>query len=242
MINEKLTFQNFGYTSGELLPKSNKLVVAACDICGKVRILKNKDYRDLCQLCSHKTNEFRCKISKTHIDMSGKNNPFYGKHHTNLTKQKISNANTGRYHTNETKRKISTANTGENNSNWGKHHSEENLRKMSESQIGEKNHAWKGGISFGKYCHRFNKTFKILIRKRYHNRCFLCGKSTKENGRELNVHHVNYDKTCLCESNCEFVPLCTSCHGKTNYNRKHWEDVIMNALFPSRFLNKEVII
>lgn len=75
--------------------------------------------------------------------MFGDSNPFYGKKHTEESKQKMSENHTklfgednhfyGRHHSEETKRKISEANKG-------RKHSEEELRKMSEKQMGEKNH------------------------------------------------------------------------------------------------------
>jgi len=64
------------------------------------------------------------------IKNSGKNNPFYGKKHSE-----------------ESRRKMSESKRGEKNHLWGKHHSEESRRKMSENSLkkyGEKNPMWKG--------------------------------------------------------------------------------------------------
>lgn len=77
----------------------------------------------------------------------GDNNPFYGKKHTEESKQKMSNAakqRTGdknpffnKQHSDETKEKIRQA-------NLGRKHTKEELEKMSKSQIGENNHFfWK---------------------------------------------------------------------------------------------------
>lgn len=100
---------------------------------------------------------------------------------------------------------------------------------------GEKSPGWKGGLSFGKYCPKFNNTFKQQVRDDYNNRCFICGKTEEENGQKQDVHHVNYDKDCLCGAPCEFVPLCKSHHAMTNSNRKYWEDLIMCYLYPERY-------
>ena len=54
---------------------------------------------------------------------NGENHPFYGKHHSEETKQKMSKAKKGKY--------------GENNPMYGKHHSEETKQKMSETHKGE---------------------------------------------------------------------------------------------------------
>jgi predicted DNA-binding protein YlxM (UPF0122 family) len=96
---------------------------------------------------------------------------------------------------------------------------------------GEKNHSWRGGISFEPYCPKFNEAFKESIREKFDRVCFLCPTTEEENSRKLSVHHVNYNKDCLCDdSECEFVPLCTSCHQKTNFNRDYWEETIMEKL------------
>ena len=138
----------------------------------------------------------------------------------------------------------SCAKSGENHPRYGKHHSEETRKKMSEAKIGkysgENNPRWKGGISFGKYCKLFNKSFKNSVRDSYHNTCYLCGKTKEEEGKNLAVHHVNYNKDCLCGSTCEFVPLCASCHAKTNNNRQYWEDLIMHYLHPNRYFMTDI--
>lgn len=101
--------------------------------------------------------------------------------------------------------------------------------------VGKLSASWKGGLTNQKYCKLFNESFKQLVRNQYHNKCFLCNKSKEDNGKNLSVHHVNYDKNCLCNGGCEFVPLCISCHPKTNFNRQTWEDLIMNYLYPNRY-------
>jgi hypothetical protein len=90
---------------------------------------------------------------------------------------------------------------------------------------------WLGGISFEPYCIKFNATYKREVRTLFGNKCFLCGKSAEENGRALDVHHVNYNKNCGCdETKCVCVPLCVRCHSKTNHKRKYWERKIKNKL------------
>ena len=87
------------------------------------------------------------------------------------------------------------------------------------------------GISFEPYCIKFNKSFKERIRNTFGRVCFLCGKNELKNGRKLDVHHVNYDKTCLCNDlKCEFVPLCISCHSKTSGQRNKNEQIILDKL------------
>lgn len=99
---------------------------------------------------------------------------------------------------------------------------------------------WKKVIP--KYCSKFNEEFKEKIRERFDRTCIICGIGEEEymailkvKGKRLHrlhIHHVNYDKDCLCnEVKCEFVPLCSSCHGKTNGgDKKYWEDLIIDTL------------
>lgn len=61
------------------------------------------------------------------IDMSGINNPMYGKHHSDETKKKISEKSKGRIATEETRRKMSIAH---------KNPSEETRKKISEAGKG----------------------------------------------------------------------------------------------------------
>lgn len=95
--------------------------------------------------------------------------------------------------------------------------------------VGEKSPSWRGGKS--RYCHKFNETFKESMREEFGRKCFICGKSEHDNGKKLAVHHTNYDRSCMCENvECRFVPLCTRCHGRTNFNRFYWYSLIMRKL------------
>jgi hypothetical protein len=96
-------------------------------------------------------------------------------------------------------------------------------------QVGENHPAWRGGISFGKYCQLFNDKFKEKIRNRFGRKCFLCGKDQDEMCRKLSIHHIDYFKASICRGkDWAFVPLCGSCHGKTNYNRHYWFSLLIN--------------
>lgn len=97
---------------------------------------------------------------------------------------------------------------------------------------GENRPNWKGGISFEPYCEKFNEAFKERIRDKFDRKCFICNNAEDDNGKKLAIHHVDYDKTCLCNTSnsCQFVPLCASCHSKTNGNREYWQELIMAKL------------
>lgn len=125
---------------------------------------------------------------------------------------------------------------GDRNPNYGNNWSNDARERMSlitkERFKDKENHPrWKGGSSFEPYCIKFNNEFKESIREKFNRVCFICGISERENGRRLDVHHVNYNKNCLCDDSvCEFVPLCISCHSKTNSKRVDWEKRIIDKL------------
>ena len=160
--------------------------------------------------------------------------PQKGFHHSDETKAKISLSNSGRPSCKkgipikqEHKEKISLSRSGkffgENNSMFGKQQSKETKQKIKESQTGCKNPRWKGGVSFEPYCVKFTKEFKDRVRKFFGNKCVECG--VLQNGKKLDVHHVNFDKQSCCNDTTPlFVSLCPSCHAKTTHgDRAYWE-------------------
>jgi group I intron endonuclease len=76
--------------------------------------------------------ETRRKISEA----SKGNQYMLGKHHSDETKKKISEARTGKYLSDETREKIRQANTGKNNPMLGKHMSEEHKEKLRQVNVG----------------------------------------------------------------------------------------------------------
>lgn len=150
-------------------------------------------------------------------------------------REKISKATKGRIVSEETKLLCSKNHpdfSKEKHPLWGKHHSEETRRKISEShkgiKTGKNNPNWRGGERI-QYCFKFNNEFKIIIRNLFDNKCFICGKTSIENGLELTVHHIDYNKNSLCKGKAwAFITLCNHCHGKTNYNRWYWFNLLIN--------------
>lgn len=175
------------------------------------------------------TEETRKKLSKAGIGKRiGDKHPMYGKHLSEETRKKISDARKGKcigdkhpmygkHLPEETRKKLSEA---------GKQRvfSEEHRIKLGNSKRGENNPNWLFGISYAPYCNKFNNDLKERVREYFNRECFNCGRLEADNGRQLSVHHVNYDKMSCCnEIKPFFVPLCLSCHAKTNKNRKEWE-------------------
>ncbi|MFA5715660.1 MAG: NUMOD3 domain-containing DNA-binding protein [Candidatus Paceibacterota bacterium] len=168
-----------------------------------------------------KSEEHRKRISEAKM---GENNPNFGKpspkrgtHLTEEHRRKLSEAKKGKRHSDATKEKLSAAMKGRS-------FTEETRRKMSEAKKGEKGPAWKGGISFEPYCPKFNNEFKERVRAFFGHKCVECGMSEEENGNKLSIHHVTYNKKVCCDGAVPlFVPLCNSCHSKTNHNREFWD-------------------
>lgn len=189
-------------------------------------------------LGKQRSKETRLKISKTKK----------GVKLTEEARKNVIKALTGRVQSAEKRRKCSEANKGENHPMYGKKQSEEHILKrskaltgkkrskeycikMSQRQIGDKNHAWKGGLSFRKYCPKFNNDLKERVREFFGRQCFICTKSEMDNGVKLAVHHVNFDKMVCCNDvEPLFVPLCMSCHSKTQHDRDYWQNRLEEEL------------
>ena len=136
-------------------PGSHKKIYRICDQCGKGKWIRYKYCSKLCLKCSR----------------NGKNNYFYNKH-----PNKELNPFYGKHHTNETKEKLSINHRGELGNNYGKKFSDETKSKMSKKQMGknnsmygrssEKSPNWKGGLPLRdhlkneKDCIHLNKRFE----------------------------------------------------------------------------------
>lgn len=106
--------------------------------------------KDGMKLSSKQYERIRTEFSKFRSDnCKGEDNPFYGKHHTDIIKSHWSEIRTGkglgvdnpmfgRTHTDKTKQKLREKNLNSNNPFYGKHHTEETKRLMSEKHKGLK--------------------------------------------------------------------------------------------------------
>lgn len=65
----------------------------------------------------------------------------------------------------------------------------------------------------------FTASLKTSIKNHYNNACAICSKGETT----LAVHHIDYNKNNQDPQN--LLPLCGSCHGKTNANREYWQGV-----------------
>jgi len=218
-------------------------MIVKCDFCnGNIKKIPSRITKN--NFCNNKCKSEWAK-QKGIMKKYGFRNPFYGKHHSEETKNKL------RYQrSEETREKI-------RQKAIGRHHSDETKKKMSNSQLGEKNHAYIHGNSSRKYCYKFFGKDGVRSRslKFFNNKCIECGK-TKEQTKDnyLIVHHVYYRKMSCCEidndyengikkigdilfikdknkeyvhkiqgSPEKFAVLCHSCHAKTTtHNRLFW--------------------
>jgi hypothetical protein len=99
-------------------------------------------------------------------------------------------------------------------------------------QRGPRSTNWKGGTTFKPYCWKFNESLKFRVRSFFNHTCFACGES--ENGITLHVHHIHYNKQACCDGGGEalLIPLCESCHNRTNHDSKNgfWEKLFYTQL------------
>lgn len=203
MILEEETFIKFGYYPKDLKLHSKKKILAACDDCGKVRVIAKQDYSSLCKSCvkkGEKTSNWKGGPVKRICETCGNEFEVF------ICRIK------------EGKGRFCSIKCF---SEW-----------QSKHYRGENSPRWLGGISFAPYCEKFDFAFKEYIREKFGRVCFLCQKTEAKNRRKLDVHHVNYDKECLCNDNltCQFVPLCRSCNSKVNGNREEWEKKIRDMM------------
>jgi hypothetical protein len=77
------------------------------------------------------------------------------------------------------------------------------------------------------YCPKFNDAVKEKVRERFGRKCYLCPK--KETKEKLHIHHVDYNKNTLCNGKeWPLIPLCRSCHTRTNSYRWYWYNLLIN--------------
>jgi hypothetical protein len=132
------------------------------------------------------------------------------------------------------------------NQRHNKEFPEEYLKKLSETKMGDlnpskrievreqisktlkiyyidkENHPrWCGGISKEPYGVDFSDDLKQAVREYYNYTCQQCYIHESELIVRLSIHHIDYNKRNNVFIN--LIPLCNSCHTKTNSNREYWK-------------------
>lgn len=92
---------------------------------------------------------------------------------------------------------------------------------LNGSSAGSNNPNWKGGISKDPYPFEFDEELRESIYDRDDHTCQGCGVPQAECLRSLNLHHIDYNKSNMVET--DLISLCDKCHGKTSYNREYWQ-------------------
>ena len=147
----------------------------------------------------HQSKEARDRISSARMGrFTGDRNPFFRKHHTVESIEKMRKAQLGKIPWNKGKTQPQTA--GDKNPA-----KRPDVRMKICAAIKGKPHPWQVGER--------NPTKRPEVRK-------------------LHVHHVNYRKDACCEEEVarQFIPLCNSCHSRTNHDRVKWEKVFSQVI------------
>lgn len=120
-------------------------------------------------------------------------------------------------------RTLSEAQKGRISPMKGKQHSKQTKKIISESlkgKSGELSRNWQGGLSNEEYPWYFNNLLKNKIRKRDNFKCQNCGILEKNYYRNLDIHHIDYNKENCKENN--LIALCNKCNVNANKDRDYW--------------------
>ena len=102
---------------------------------------------------------------------------------------------------------------------------------MSAGQQGIPYEEWGGFATENLYCEKFDDACRERIRDRYDRICFVCGKDEEENGRRLDVHHIDRNKEQGCDGHeWKLIPLCKSCHSSSHAEpmKSHIEYILLD--------------
>ena len=193
-----------------------------CPICKK-EFIKELRYYNKLKNKSQATCSFKCMGKMKSLHSCGKNNPFFGKKHSEETRKQISKKTTGRIGywkdkklSKETKLKISNNHadvSGKNNPMYDVH------------RFGENAPNWKDGLSKHKYPSIFVHVRKEIL-KRDNFTCQECKltstESKKKYGKDLEVHHIKSLSADGDDTVENSIALCPNCHRQAHYGKKSY--------------------
>lgn len=165
--------------------------------------------------CKLHSQEYREELSKR---LSGVNNPFFGRHHTEANKQFLSKLKSGRRNP-----KLSELRKKFPIKYWeGKSLPEQMRQKISESKkglfLGNQNPAWKGGGL---------DWWRQRIKREGRTQCEKCGRETV-----VCIHHKDGNSKNNTPEN--FLLLCRGCHRRLHEAAFY---VVANAGFADELCN-----
>ena len=145
------------------------------------------------------------------------------------TKRKIAASLTGHEVSEEIRRKISKSHKQKGHrppSRKGVKSSEKHKRNIavgvSAYHQGCSLDEWDGYVSFEPYCEKFNYMKKEEIRNLYGRVCVVSGVSVLQNGRRLDVDHIDENKMQGCNGiPFRLIPLSRKVHGKMLNKQNH---------------------
>jgi len=169
--------------------------------------IRTKEHRELMSsLKKGKSygDEWKRKISENHADVSGENNPMWGRKRSQKLKDAVSQANKGRVHTNYVKPML------------GKKHTPETIEKMRLAQLGPKSNNWQGGKTHKHKLMRSTsryRSWRTAVYERDDYTCVTCGVK----GGRINADHIeplskNEEKAYDLDNG---RTLCVECHKNT---------------------------
>lgn len=179
---------------------------------------KGKTYEEL--YGTEKALELKKRLSNKAKKQTGTRNSFYGKHHSEKTKQKFRDNKLGK--------------------TYEELYGEKRALEIK-NKLRKKTKKWYTDY-YNEYDNRF---FDPILRKNILlDQDFICPICLDKLGRKFkkNLHHVNYVKKDNRRRN--LIYLCVSCHSTTNSNRVFWKGYlrgINRRIIKEKKIPKEVI-
>ncbi len=203
----------------------------------------NKHKKNKCNCGNEKNYETKCCrncANKQHsLRMKGSGNPFYNKHHTKKSRMKISQTHKGKKKKPFTKihrANLSKTKIGTNNPMYGlkgKLSPSYGMKRKQKTRILLS--LLRGGTGIPYENREYSEKFYNIrekIRKRDNYICQSCKIPEIECRRELDIHHIDYNKDNCEEGN--LIALCCSCNTKANFNRTYWQNLYSQKVLKIR--------
>jgi len=173
----------------------------------------------------------------------GEKHHNFGKHLSEETCKKISDAHIGLKHTEETCKKISIIQKGKKRGP----HTKETCKKIGDKKIGiprseetckklslytgERASGYIDGRSYKKYCFKFNNKRKNAVRDFFGGYDIVSGEHQNDCLKKHPVHHVDHDRQQGCNGKpFNLVPMSAKHHAKEPHNKEEYKNYINKTL------------